>query len=249
MSPYYCVFCLLLCIMSISFGQTQSPNIVFIMVDDSGWGNWGYHNNGTNGEIATPNVDSLAKDGLILDRHYVHYVCSPTRSSFQSGRLPVHCNVNNAEASTNVYSGVPINYTCIANKMKEANYSTHLVGKWDAGMTVKQQTPNGRGYDSSFGYLQHANDYWKETAGGCSGHIVDLWDTDKPAFGVNSTIYEEYIFANHVYDIINNHNNDNPLFLVYTPHIAHSPYQVPKDQFTIFDNDENLCHGTNLPPL
>ena len=52
---------------------------------------------------------------------------------------------------------------------------------------------------------------------------------------------KEYIFANHVYDIINNHNKDEPLFLVYAPHIAHQPYQVPKDQYTIFNNDENLC--------
>ena len=130
MSPLY-----LLCIwISTIFAQSdKGPNIVFIMIDDSGWGNWGYHNNGTNGEIKTPNVDALARGGLILDRHYVHYVCSPTRSSLQSGRLPVHVNVNNAEAATNLYSGVPPNYTCIATRLKEANYSTHLVGKWDAG--------------------------------------------------------------------------------------------------------------------
>eukprot|EP01084_Bolivina_argentea_P227476 384168_1 len=235
------------CSVTVTFAQ-KSPHIVFIMVDDSGWGNWGYHNNGTNGEIVTPNVDFLAKNGLILDRHYVHYVCSPTRSSFNSGRLPVHVNLNNAKASQNVYSGVPINYTCIANKLKQAKYATHLIGKWDAGMTVMEQTPHGRGYDTSFGYLQHANDYWNEVNGNCNEPIVDLWDTTAPAYGINSTLYEELLFANRVYDIINNHSANEPLFLVYTPHICHTPYQVPKEYFVVYPNDDNMCNANKIYP-
>ena len=218
------------------------------MIDDSGWGNWGYNNNGTNGEINTPNVDSLAKGGLILNRHYVHYVCSPTRSSFQSGRLPVHCNLNNAGASSNLYSGVPPNYTCIATRMKEVNYSTHLVGKWDAGMTTIEQTPNGRGYDTSFGYLQHANDYWSEITGKCDGQeIVDLWHTNRPAHDHNGTGYEELIFAQKVYDIIRNHNSsgNQPLFLIYTPHIAHDPLECPEEYYKIYANDENMCSSSH----
>eukprot|EP01084_Bolivina_argentea_P052674 96754_1 len=108
---FQCSLFLLSYISTISYTQTNGPNIVFIMVDDSGWGNWGYHNNGTNGEIITPNVDSLARTGLILNRHYVHYVSSPTRTSFQSRRLPVHRNIEKG-VHTRKKNELPINYTC-----------------------------------------------------------------------------------------------------------------------------------------
>ena len=69
------------------------PNILFILVDDLGYANVGYHLP-DNKEINTPNIDYLAtKVGLRLNRHYVHYTCSPTRSSLQSGRIPYHVNL------------------------------------------------------------------------------------------------------------------------------------------------------------
>ena len=63
--------------------QTKKPNIFFLLADDLGWANVGWHNQ--NGEVNTPNLDYLVKNGLELNRNYVHYVCSPTRSSVQSG--------------------------------------------------------------------------------------------------------------------------------------------------------------------
>ena len=68
-------------------GQVDiKPNIVFIMVDDLGWGNVGYHNT-ENPEVSTPNIDYLVENGLELNRHYVDAECSPTRSAFQSGHI------------------------------------------------------------------------------------------------------------------------------------------------------------------
>ena len=90
--------------------------------------------------------------------------CSPTRSSVQSGRLPIHVNVVNADMNvvnpndTVVgFAGIPRNMTGIASKMKEAGYATHMAGKWDAGMATPDHTPAGRGYDTSILYFHHAN--------------------------------------------------------------------------------------------
>ena len=58
------------------------PNILFILADDLGWGNVGYHNK-ENDEINTPNIDNLVANGLELNRHYVYSGCSPTRASMQ----------------------------------------------------------------------------------------------------------------------------------------------------------------------
>ena len=105
----------------------DKPNILFILADDFGWANIGYHNK-KNPNIVTPNMDYLCANGLELNRHYVHYVCSPTRSSVQSGRLPVHVNIGNVPVIGNPVSGVPPNYTCIAERIKPQGYTTHFIG-------------------------------------------------------------------------------------------------------------------------
>ena len=174
---------------------------MFLLVDDWGWGNVGYHRDPPTNEVVTPNIDALVMDGLELDQHYVYKFCSP--SCLMSGRLPIH--VNDQNAAPNIYNpddkvsgfagfaGIPRQMTGLAEKMKEAGYATHQVGKWDAGIAIPDHTPKGRGFNSSFGYFHHANDYYNETTkGGCKynktrADPVDLLDTDQPAHGVNST--------------------------------------------------------------
>ncbi len=176
------------------------PHIVFMLVDDWGWANVGYHRNGTDKEVVTPNIDDLVKNGLELDQHYAYKFCSPSRCSLISGRLPIHVNeqilhpdIYNPEDKVSGFAGIPRNMTGIAEKMKMGGYATHQVGKWDAGMATPAHTPKGRGFDSSFGYFHHANDYFTERSGSCDGKpMVDLWDTDKPAHGVNGTGQDNY---------------------------------------------------------
>ena len=237
-------------------GINAAPNILFYLIDDLGWGNIGY-NSPTNTEIRTPNINHLAtKEGLILNRHYVHYCCSPTRTSFQSGRLPVHVNLVNSDAAANQYSGAPINMTFIAEKLKysDSNYTTHFIGKWDAGSTTPNQLPLNRGYDSSFGYLSHANTHftnyeWSHPCKEYGFEIYDLWDTDKPAVAdVNDGIYEEFKFSQRVYDLIDNYDNtttDNPFFIVYASHLAHDPLQMDEAYYEIFDDDESNCSAND----
>ena len=148
------------------------PHIVMMLVDDWGWANVGYHRDPPTKEVVTPNIDSLVREGLELDQHYVFQVCSPSRSSLISGRLPIHVNDLNIDPDwynpmdpVSGFSAIPRNMTGIGTKMKEAGYVTHQVGKWDAGMATKDHTPLGRGFDSSFGYFHHANDYYTKGIG------------------------------------------------------------------------------------
>ena len=64
----------------------KPPHILFVLVDDLGWGDVGFHGS----KINTPNIDRLASEGVTLDNYYVQPVCSPTRSSLMSGRYPIH---------------------------------------------------------------------------------------------------------------------------------------------------------------
>merc|ERR1719335_1629212 len=75
----------------------SKPHIVVLLADNTGWANVGFHRppNADPREFQTHNIDKLAKNGIELDRHYTYKFCSPSRSSFLSGRLPVHVNFHN----------------------------------------------------------------------------------------------------------------------------------------------------------
>jgi arylsulfatase I/J len=253
---------LLLVATSDALNATSKPHLVFMLVDDWGWANVGYHRNPSTKEVVTPNIDSLVKEGLELDQHYVYKFCSPSRSCLMSGRLPVHVNDQNAQPNIynpddkiSGYAGIPRNMTGLPAKLQEAGYMTHQVGKWDAGMATPDHTPKGRGFMSSFGYFHHANDYYTEKAGLCiynkSGVTpVDLWDTDKPATDKNGTgpdKYEEGLFKEHLLDVVAKHDTSKPLFLYYAPHIVHTPLQVPDSylqKFSFIDNhDRQYYHA------
>jgi arylsulfatase I/J len=145
---------------SSSSSSKPSPHIFFVLIDDLGWGNIGYHVKSTSmerqREVQTPVMDRLAKqEGLELNRHYVHHSCTGTRTSLQSGRFPVHVqtSLKNPEIPS---SGMPRNLTGLAEHLKTNNtYATHYVGKWDVGMATPRHTPHGRGYDTSLNYFEH----------------------------------------------------------------------------------------------
>ena len=252
-----------------TFVAAAKPHVLFILADDYGWGNLGVHRRDAGSspeeiqgkaEVHTPNIDALIDAGIHLDRHYTYKICSPTRSSIQSGRMAVHVNpINSAVTSQNYddpvsgYAGIPRNMTGIAEKMRDAGYRTHLVGKWDAGMATPEHSPKGRGYETWYGYYQHANDYWHKSTvffatgevDACLNHIKDLSMHNATYSGpvrddesltaaceqdeeTDPACYEEHLFKERVLDIIQKHDVSSPLFLFYSFHLIHTPLQVPK---------------------
>eukprot|EP00485_Elphidium_margaritaceum_P006977 CAMPEP_0202705486 /NCGR_PEP_ID=MMETSP1385-20130828/18021_1 /ASSEMBLY_ACC=CAM_ASM_000861 /TAXON_ID=933848 /ORGANISM="Elphidium margaritaceum" /LENGTH=535 /DNA_ID=CAMNT_0049363719 /DNA_START=41 /DNA_END=1645 /DNA_ORIENTATION=- len=240
--------------------EDERPNIVFLMADDLGWANVGYHNT-QNPEVSTPNIDYLVSQGLQLNRHYVAAGCSPTRTSFQSGRLPVHVNLKNVDAVLDPSTGVPPAMTCIASQFKTAGYSTYMFGKWDAGYASYKQLPVSRGYDTSFAYLGKSVDYFAKTSfmkhgdSICDNVYIDLWENDGPAAmsmdDIDQHEYVEDIFAGKVLSTIDEMStSEQPFFLFYASHLPHFPTQIPDDSvaqgiYTDFEDDENQCGEQN----
>lgn len=114
------------------------PHLVAIFVDDFGRNNVGFHaRNQPNAlEVVTPVMDELASDGIILDRLYNFKFCSPSRSSFLTGRNPIHVNVVNSPLGLfnqsdpiSGFSGIPRNMSTIAEKLASVGYSTVQSGK------------------------------------------------------------------------------------------------------------------------
>ena len=76
----------------------KRPHILFILADDLGWSDVGFHGSA----IKTPNIDKLAREGVILDNYYVQPLCTPTRSALMTGRYPIHTG----KASNNATSWI-----------------------------------------------------------------------------------------------------------------------------------------------
>ena len=230
--------------------KASKPHIMMMLVDDWGWANVGYHRNASDRETVTPNFDKLLKAGLELNQNYAFQACTPSRSSFLTGRLPIHVNDKlgsfeefNPKDIVSGYQGIPRNMTGLGQKMKEGGYATHMIGKWDAGMATPQHTPEGRGFNTSLAYYGHGNDYYTEIDGRCKRtQIVDLWSNGKPGHGLNGTgpdNYEEGLFKERALDIIAKHDPSVPLFLYYAAHSIHTPLQVPESYLKMFDFIDN----------
>jgi len=123
----------------------SKPNIILFVSDDMGWNDVGYHGS----KIATPHIDRLVKDGMQLDRFYVHPICSPTRAALMTGRLPVRFGIT---AALTRGAGVPKDEHFMPQTFQKAGYQTFLVGKWHLGVIGPEYKPNARGFDHFFGF-------------------------------------------------------------------------------------------------
>jgi arylsulfatase I/J len=220
----------LLLLLLTSSAATTKPHLIFLLADDEGWNN-GFYNE----DVLTPHTDALVAAGVKLTNHYVYKFCSPTRSSFLSGRLPIHVNQENS-ATEQAGAGVPLGMSTIGETMRAAGYRTAHVGKWHCGMATPAHTPYGRGFDSSIGFFNFGEDHYTQIRGGqaleedgsspqCSG--VDLWRDGAPARGENGT-YGGYTFTRAAVAAVEA-NDTKPLFLFAAFQNLHPPLEVPPE--------------------
>jgi|EP01049_Picozoa_sp_SAG25_P013428 arylsulfatase B len=109
-----------------------------LRADDYGWADAGWHridDHDPSNDVMTPNMNTLVKEGIEMDRQYVYKYCSPTRSAIQSGRHPYHVNPLNADPSiynpqdpVSGMAAIPRNMTGMAMKMQAGGYKTHMFG-------------------------------------------------------------------------------------------------------------------------
>src|SRR5271156_3745510 len=112
-----------------SAASGKKPNIVFILVDNVGWGSFGAYG----GTIPTPRIDKLASEGIRFNNYNVKAQCTPTRSAIMTGRHPVRSGTFTVPWPGQGLSGMaPWEYT-IAELLSDAGYATALYGKWHLG--------------------------------------------------------------------------------------------------------------------
>src|SRR3984957_18102423 len=125
---------------------SQQPNIVFILVDNVGWGNFGVYG----GTIPTPRIDKMASEGIRHNNYNVECQCTPTRSAILTGRHPPRSGTFRVPFPGEGLSGMaPWEYT-IAKLLSDSGYATALYGKWHLG-DIDGRLPNDQGFDEWWG--------------------------------------------------------------------------------------------------
>jgi hypothetical protein len=105
------------------------PHIVYIVADDLGWKDVGFHGS----DIRTPNIDRLAQEGARLEQFYVQPMCTPTRAALLSGRYPFRYGLQTLVIPTPSKYGLPTDERLLPQTLREAGYHTAMVGKWHLG--------------------------------------------------------------------------------------------------------------------
>jgi arylsulfatase A-like enzyme len=211
----------------------RRPNIVVILGDDMGFADMGSFG----GEIRTPNLDSLARDGVRFTNFYTHASCSPTRAMLLSG-VDTHLNgLGNMDEWTAPNQRGAVGYEGYLNDrvvtlpqlLKGAGYHTYMVGKWHLGK-APAQIPAARGFERDFSLLDGAGSYWDMTNfTGASPRSVFTEDgrylTELP-----EDYYATKTYTDKLIGFIDANRGDGKPFFAYVAHQApHDPYHLPRE--------------------
>ncbi|MDR1864549.1 MAG: arylsulfatase [Bacteroidales bacterium] len=224
--------------LSVCAQQHKSPNIILIMTDDMGYSDIGCYG----GEIPTPNIDYLAKNGIRYTRFYNTGRSCPTRASLLTGLYPHQAGIGgmsedpgsnkNAEKGDEKpfgYKGF-LNHNCvtIAEVLKEAGYHTYMTGKWHLGMHGMDKWPLQRGFEHFYGILSGATNYFRP--GGGRGLTLDNSNLPSP----QPPYYTTDAFTDHAVRFIDSCKDDQPFFLYLAFNAPHWPLQAKDEDIEKF---------------
>jgi arylsulfatase A-like enzyme len=196
----------------------ERPNIVFILADDLG----SYDVSWRGGEINTPNLDKLARAGAQLEQFYVQPVCTPTRAALMTGRYPMSYGLQVGVIRPKAQYGLPLEERMLPEALREAGYTTAMVGKWHLGSFDKRYWPNARGFDFWYGHLFGALDYFTHMRDGTH-------DWYRNGETNHDEGYTTDLLAREAVRIIKDQPKSKLLFLYVAFNAVHAPHQVPAE--------------------
>ena len=205
--------------------NNNSPNIVFILTDDLGYGDLSSYGSKT---IESINIDKIAREGVKLTSYYAAQpVCSASRAAILTGIYPNRIGIHNA-FGPNSNSGINQDEYTLAEMLKENGYATGIFGKWHLG-SKKEFFPTNHGFDQFYGIL-YSNDMWR-------------WHPEYPeGFPEDLLLYENETPIKEITDQSNltkditsesirfiEENKNSPFFLYIAHPQPHVPLFVSKD--------------------
>ncbi len=208
-----------------SNGADKQPNIVYIVADDLGWKDVGFRGS----DIKTPNIDKLAAGGAKLEQFYVQPMCTPTRAAMLTGRYPCRYGLQTFVIPSNGSYGLPTDEWLLPQSLKEAGYTTAIVGKWHLGHADKKFWPRQRGFDTQYGPLIGELDYFTHKQHG----VIDWYRNNER---VDEPGYTTTLLGDDAVNLIQKHDSKTPLFLYLAFNAPHTPYQAPQEYLDQYKN-------------
>ncbi len=204
------------------------PNVIYIMADDLGIGDLGCYGQR---QIKTPNIDSLASNGMKFMQHYSgSTVSAPSRCALLTGKHMGHASIRgNAKVPGSdglLYeTPLPAKEVTVADLFKTKNYATGCVGKWGMGGPGTEGIPNKHGFDYFYGYLgqSFAHHYYP----------VFLHENEHKII-LNGKFYSHDLMLNKALDFIDK-NDKKPFFLYFSPTIPHADLNIMKSAMTEYE--------------
>lgn len=259
--PLFCIYIFLSALISWSVNaqdRSSKPNIVYILADDLGYGDLGCYGQQ---KIETPHIDALAKEGMLFTQHYAFPVCAPSRCILLTGKHSGHAYIRGnhewgergdvwsyAAMEANPFLEgqwpIPDSTVTLAEMLKQAGYTTGIVGKWGLGAPMTQGLPNRQGFDYFYGFICQREDHtyypghlWEnENRIPLSNKIIDprtKLPKDKDPLDLKS--YEQYQQNDYAPDFLIKaalhfleKNKEKPFFLFFTTPLPHVSLQAPQ---------------------
>ncbi|MCV9387348.1 sulfatase-like hydrolase/transferase [Reichenbachiella ulvae] len=225
---FYWTYSLLMVFVLLLVGCKQEasrPNIVYILADDLGYGDLSCYGQQ---KFKTPNIDRLAKQGMLFTQHYAgSTVCSPSRSALLTGQTTGHTPVR-GNIRVEPVGNWPLEaeaYT-LAEMLQKSEYVTGAFGKWGLGYLDTEGDPNLQGFDEFYGFYSQtlAHHYFPD----------QLWHNDEKIVLTGNRNGQEEQYAP---DLIHREalkfledNAESPFFLYYASALPHAEMKVPEEE-------------------
>jgi len=210
--------------------RADQPNIVFILADDMGYGDFSAFNEGRS---STPTLDALMDESVCLTQQYTASpVCNPSRATLMTGRYPHRTG----SIDTLEWWGLErlaLRETTLADVLKGAGYATGLVGKWHLGAFDKRYHPNARGFDEAVCFRGGMHDYYNWR--------LEYNDAVRRADGR----YLTDVFTEEAVGFIERHR-DEPFFLHLTYNAPHTPLEAPLEEVQPFLETGQFNKGVSM---
>lgn len=236
--------------------NADRPNVVLILADDLGYQDVGF--NGCK-DIPTPNIDALAKNGVIFKNGYVTYaVCGPSRAGLITGRYQDRFGFsrNPLLAPNDIDMGLPLSEETMADILKRNGYTSSAIGKWHLG-THPALYPTKRGFDEFYGFVDGGHHYFPQnwtlnditqTRNQNDGYKTKLLRGTQP---VEESEYLTDALSREAVEFIGR-NTKKPFFLYLAYNAPHTPLQATSkylDRFTAIQNPKRKTYAAMVSAM
>jgi arylsulfatase A-like enzyme len=209
-----------------------AANVLFIVIDDTGFGQLGCYGGGIN----TPNIDKLAKNGLLYTNMHTTALCSPSRSCMLTGRNhhsnAMACITEGSTGFPGSNGAIPFENGFLSEILQQQSYACYSIGKWH--LTPSEQIsaagpydrwPLGRGFERYYGFLGgDTHQYYPDLV--YDNHQVEPPKTPEEGYHLTEDLADRAIeFIADLKQVA----PDKPFFLYFAPGANHAPHHVPKE--------------------